>query len=446
MSMRNESTEFGVISQLLTFGEEWDKYSDLLHVDLFTHEESRLIFSAIKRLADKGELIDVVSVSRTLGDAMDIEDLLGIAGFHDSSPVSLPRNIRALSEMAMVRKLHKAAFQIAEIAQDKEGADIAERLERAKSCLDELEFSNEEVEYKDAATIAMEHQEVLENRESGKAVVFPTGFFELDELLGGGLEPGKLMVVGARPSMGKSAIALNCGLNMATSGISTAFMSMEMPYIDVADRQFAILGKAKMQHLRQPSKGLEWERVVEAAEKSMTLPFYVTEKTGVNINFVRSFARKMKRRHGLKILVIDYLGLMKGTNQKLDKRFQIEEITQGLKTLAKELGIAIILLAQLNRDADAHPMEIPGLKTLADSASIERDADIIGFLHRPIMVNPDLAESFKNFAVFRIAKNRQGTTGDVNFFYRGEVMGFEAWGGQSPIAAAKSSVSRPRGL
>ena len=445
MAMFDDNTEGAVISQLLNFPQAWDSVGDKLGAELFMDDTCRKIFVAIKSLNDRGRDAEIVDVVQLLGDSIDMDEFMALKEFYDHSPASIGRSVKVLQELSMSRRLHKASHAIAALAQDKEQGDIATRLEMAKTCLDELEFSGEDLDYKDAMTIAMEHREVLEARDKGRSVVYPTGFFDLDELLGGGLEPGKFMILGARPSMGKSAIALNIALNMA-SHHATAFMSMEMPYSDVADRQFAILGGAKMQHLRQPKKGLEWERVVEASDKAQSLQFFVSDKTSLTINHVRSFARRMKRKHNLAVLIVDYIGLMKGTNLRLEKRFQIEEITQGLKNLAKELNIGVIGLAQLNRDADASAFDIPGMRHLADSASMERDADIIGFLHRPIVINPDLGEQFKNFAVLRLSKNRQGIPGDVNFFYQGEVMGFQNWGGDSPIKQARQTKTRGMGL
>lgn len=445
MAMRDENTEGAVISQLLNFPDAWDRVSDKLFSDLFTDETCRKVFAAIKRLQDKEGSAELVSVMRLLGESVSYEDFTGLKDFHSHSVRGIDGNILLLQEAAMARKLHKASYQIAGLAQDEGQGHISNRIELAKACLDELEFESDEIEYKDAMTIAIEHQDVLDARLAGTAISFATGFLDMDNLLGGGLEPGKFMIIGARPSVGKSAIALNIALNMS-SHHPTAFMSMEMSYSDVADRQFAILGGAKMHHLRQPKNGLDWNKVVEATELSSTRKFYVSDKGGMTINGVRNFARRMKRKHGLQVLVLDYIGLMKGTNPKLDKRFQIEEITQGLKMMAKELGIAVVALAQLNRDADAHAFDIPGLKNLADSASMERDADIIAFLHRPIVTNPDLGDAFKNFAVLRVAKNRQGTPGDVNFYYQGEVMGFSEWHGESPIKKAKAAAPQSKGM
>jgi replicative DNA helicase len=135
---------------------------------------------------------------------------------------------------------------------------------------------------------------------------------------------------------------------------------------------------------------------------------------------------------GLDVLVVDYIGLMAGTDNKVSRAYQIEEISKGLKTLAKEMDIVVICLAQVNRGAAERGNSVPGLHDLRDSGSIEQDADIVGFIHRPIMSKPELGEQWKDYAQFRIAKNRQGRTGDVNLFYVGEQTKFASWSGQPP--------------
>jgi replicative DNA helicase len=211
---------------------------------------------------------------------------------------------------------------------------------------------------------------------------------------------------------------------------------MEMSRADVSDRQAAILGSISISDIKRPKRGLQYDRLVDSVERSKTRHFYVVEQGGLNILQVRAKAKALRRRKGLDVLIVDYIGLMSGTDSKVSRAYQIEEISRGLKTLAKELGIVVICLAQVNRGAADKGNSPPGLHELRDSGAIEQDADVVGFIHRPIMANPDFGSQWANYALLRVSKNRQGRTGDVHLFYVGEQTKFGQWSGELPTNAA----------
>ncbi len=172
----------------------------------------------------------------------------------------------------------------------------------------------------------------------------------------------------------------------------------------------------------------------DSVERAKTLRWFVSDKSGLNILQVRSKARQLKRKHDLDVLIVDYIGLMSGLDPKQSRAYQIEEISRGLKGLAKELGIVVLCLAQVNRGGVERVGQVPALQDLRDSGAVEQDADVVGFIHRPIVANPDAGQQFENYALLRVAKNRQGRTGDVHLFYHGQFTSFESWGGPVPTA------------
>jgi replicative DNA helicase len=292
---------------------------------------------------------------------------------------------------------------------------------------------------------AIAHIDTLEDRAAGKITAWPTGLYDLDEILEGGMRPGELVVVGARPSMGKTALAMTIGLHMA-SDYTVGMLSMEMPHSELRDRQTAILGKISLSTVKRPNKGLQWDAVVEGVEKAKALNWYASDQGGLNINQVRSKARNLKRLHGLNVLIIDYIGLMSGLDGKQQRAYQLEEISRGLKNLAKELGIAVLCLAQVNRKVEDRAEHAPVLSDLRDSGAIEQDADVVMFVHRPIQQKPDLPEEFRNYAKVTIAKNRQGRCGVVNLAYIGDQTRFDGWAGQAPNARTAAYSSKPKGF
>jgi replicative DNA helicase len=275
---------------------------------------------------------------------------------------------------------------------------------------------------------------VLQDRFDGKTNAMATGLTDLDERLNGGLRPGQLVILGARPSMGKTALGLTIAASMSKHYV-VGMLSMEMSHMEVNDRLTAMLGVVSLSSVKRPARGhgLAWDRVIEGVERARTLNLHVSDQGGLNINQVRTKARALKRLHGLNVLVVDYISLMQGLDAKANRNTQLEEVSRGLKALAKELQICVLCLAQLNRKAEERPDQMPMLSDLRDSGAIEQDADIVVFIKRPIMANPDLGPEWAHYSKASVAKNRQGRCGYFHLHYEGSQTQFTKWTGSPPF-------------
>lgn len=425
----NEHIEAAALSILINFPAAFDDVSDRLRPEHFAVDAHRVIYAELCRQMAAGNGCDVMSIVDALQGVLEVSDVLQVASCNNHSARGISRHVQTLVDTFKARQLHGLSYKMAELAY--ETGPVQERIDRAQAELAKLDDVEQSDDWVDAHTAAIKHLDLLEQRQDGKLKGMPTGLQDFDEMLDGGLSRGNLVVIGARPAMGKTALAMTIGLYMAQAQ-SVGFLSMEMPHSDVRDRQAAILSRASIGMIKRPHKGLEYDRIVDGVEKAKLLRWFVSDKSGLNIMQVRSRARALKRRHGLDILVVDYIGLMSGMDSKQPRAYQIEEISRGLKGLAKDLDITVICLAQVNRGGVERVGQVPGLQDLRDSGAIEQDADVVAFIHRPIEAQPELGENFRNYAMLRVAKNRQGRTGDVNLFYHGQFTSFESWAGPPP--------------
>ena len=362
--------------------------SDTLQPEHFSDEVNGLIYRImLKALARGDNSVDAVTVFDELDGAETLVRVNEIAQSHAPSARGIESVAKLIIAKAKERQLYRASQAIATLAF--EAGDIDTRIDQAQAELAKLVTSDASDEWIDAHTAAMQHLELIESREKGESHGIATGLSDLDEMLDGGFQRGNLVVIGARPAMGKTAIGMTMGLHISQD-YSVGFLSMEMPHSDVRDRQTAILGNVSISNVKRPKRGLEYDRVIDAIERAKTRKFYVSDKGGLNILQVRAKARALKRVRGLDVLVVDYIGLMSGTDSKVSRAYQIEEISRGLKTLAKELEIVVICLAQVNRGAADKGNTPPALHELRDSGAIEQDADVVAFIHRPIQAQPEL--------------------------------------------------------
>ena len=441
-AIANIEAEHCIIGGLLLDNGAMDRIGDKLKPEHFFTELNREIFTEIAHQIAIGKQADICTVAAAMGDKTDLMTLNSLAQY-----VPGAANIRRYSDIVIERFKSRALMtvsgEIMELAQD-HSKSIDDRVEAAQGQLAKLIDDAPRDEWVSAYEGMVQHSTVLEARADGNIKTWPTGLDDLDDILEGGLRPGQLVIVGARPSMGKTALAMTVGVHMAEQ-FTVAMLSMEMPHGELRDRLTAMLGHVSLSSVKRPSRGdgLKWDRVVEGTEKAKRLNFYASDQGGLNINQVRSKARNIKRLHGLNVLIVDYIGLMNGLDSKQPRVYQLEEISRGLKTLAKELDIAVLCLAQVNRKVEERPDSMPNLSDLRDSGAIEQDADVVIFVHRPIQAKPDLGDEWKYYAKASVSKNRNGRCGVMSLSYIGEQTKFSGWAGESP---QKTSAKPSRGM
>lgn len=436
--------EQSVLGGLLLDNRLFDLVGDTLaELDFYrsTHQE---IYSAIKAQLMAGKSADVVTVWEAIKGSgnlsnVDMAELNELAQYVPSTA-----NVRRYSEIirdhALSRRLVSAGDEISTLGFDT-SLGFDDRLQAAASKLNLLERTAPKEDWVSAVDGMVGHLEMLEDRNSGKVAAWPTGLIALDNVLDGGLTPGALYVIGARPSMGKTAFGMSIGLHVARER-AVGMLSMEMPHTDLNDRITAMLSRVDLSFVKRPAKGLQWDRITEGCEAAKGLKWYASDQSNLNINQVRVKARQLKRKFGLSVLIVDYIGLMNGTDTKQPRVYQLEEISRGLKSLAKELEIAVLCLAQLNRKVEERTDHMPNLSDLRDSGAIEQDADAVMFIHRPIQSNPNLSSEWANYAKLIVAKNRQGRSGVIlDLAYQGDQTRFGNWAGQAPT---NQSVTSPR--
>lgn len=431
-----KTSESSVLSILMNKPEAFDDCTEL-GPEHFPTDWLQTLFVEMRRQHAKGPY-DLVSLADALKYHIPLADLHAIMEYSAHSSRAFSVHVQKLIDARKSRQLYAMSGLLHELAF--ETSPIQERIDRVQGELAKLEDAKDADEWIDAYQASIEHLDLIEAREAGSVKGIPTGLTDLDELLDGGFQRGNLVVIGARPAMGKTAMGLTVGLHVSED-YHVGFLSMEMPHADVRDRQAAILGNVAIGDIKRPKKGLQYDRIGDAIEKSKTRKFYVSDKGGLNILQVRAKARALQRRKGLDVLVVDYIGLMSGLDAKAPRAYQIEEISRGLKTLAKDLSIVVICLAQVNRGAADRGNHCPALHDLRDSGAIEQDADVVGFIHRPIQADPSLGAQWADYGLLRIAKNRQGRTGDVHLYYVANQTRFGAWGGEPPSNSVHGSKS-----
>lgn len=434
----SQEAEQSVIGALLLDDRAFDLVSEKLKPEHFFNHDHKLIYTEISRQLLAGKRVDMITIYDGLKGEVDLVTLNQLAQYVPSA-ANIKRYAQIVIDRSKSRDLLDVSATITELATEHQ-TPINDRIEQAQAQLSKLVDETPRDEWVGAYEGMVAHTQTIEDRANGLVKAMSTGLNDIDDFLDGGLRGGGLYILAARPSMGKTAMAMTMGLNMARD-YSVGFLSMEMPHTELRDRQTAMLGRVGLSYVARPTRGagLPWDRVIEGVEKARQLNFYASDQSGLNINQVRSKARNLKRIHGLNVLIVDYLGLMSGLDAKQQRAYQLEEITRGLKTLAKELDIAVVCLAQVNRKVEERANQAPHLSDLRDSGAIEQDADVVMFISRPIQGNPNLGAEWNNYARMDIAKNRQGRCGVADLWYEGEQVRFDEWQGEAPRVAAQSN-------
>lgn len=423
-SLHEVQAEFSVIGALIIDNDAIDRIADLAPEHFYNHE-NRLFFTEIQRQIAAGSRVDSITIFNKLKN--DVTDCLQLLTSITNS-VGSSANISRYAEIIIDKSIKRS---LVEICRESEG--IVTTGKSSGDCVDfvasKLEvLSQRKTEQEPQKFIDMlgSYVSTLEDRMSGKIKPIKTGFSDLDKNLGGGIDRGTVVVVAARPAMGKTAFGLGVARNVSYEGYAL-FLSMEMPKEQVCDRNIAALGKVDIGWLKNPSQNGQldtknWDEVTSAFAQAEKLNLFIDDQTGLNMLSIRNKARKVKRKQGLDLLVIDQLSFITGANsEKLHEA--VGEYTRALLKIAKELNIAVILLCQLNRELEKRPNKRPIMSDLALSGSIEQDANTIIFLYRDEVYNPDSPD--KGICEVIIGKQRQGSIGFVGLKYFGEQTRFE---------------------
>ncbi|AZV93573.1 hypothetical protein CBF45_07460 [Bordetella sp. J329] len=427
--------ESSVLGGLMIDNEAIDRIGDLAREQFYRHE-NRVVFDHIQRLIAQQKPADVLTVmesTRAAGEAVDLQYLHSLVS-NTPSAANISRYADIVREKSLLRGMLQAARKVDDIVQGPLPA--AEKLDAVQAefgKLAETTTRREPVSIQDALVRYMTDLDARYHGEKPNPGI-PTGLLDLDAILNGGIRRGALVTLGARPGMGKSAMGETIALNAALEGFSTLFLSMEMPESEVTERSIAIVGNVPASSLSGAAKSLDrgdgWSGVTIAASRLEKAKFFIDDEPGLSLLQVVTKARAVKRKSGLDLLVVDYLQLMTGTEEK--RYQQIEAITKGLKILAKTLNIAVVALSQFSRDIEKRLNPRPKSSDFRDGGSIEQDSDILLGLYREIQDNPDSHN--KESAELFVMKNRQGKTGKVWLHYRGEQMRFENHIGPVPTA------------
>lgn len=443
-AIASPEAEQAVIGALLLRNGAYDLVSDLLRPEHFFNETNKVIYAEVCRQITASKSCDVITVAAALTGRVTIDELNGLAQYVPSA-ANVHRYAQAVVERYKSRALLTVSAEIAELAQDHDRS-IEDRVELAQAELGKLtDGGPSRDDWQESSDGMVLFIDELQRRADGEVNFLSTGLTALDDLFDGGMREGEVIVLAARPSMGKTALGLTIGENVAQDGHAVGILSMEMPKAQVHGRRVSMHSRIPLQKLKRPERlsPSDWSAATESIEAIGKLPVFVSDQTGLTISQIRTKARPLKRRHGLRVLVIDYIGLAEGTDRKANRTTQLAEVSRGLKSLAKELGITILLLAQLNREVEKRPNNRPILSDLRECGDLEQDADAVVFIHRPYHVKPELGPEWKHYAELIVAKNRDGQVGLVDAQYVGETVRFYDWTGARPTSMARSRASDP---
>ena len=430
-------SEQSVLGGLLLDNQAWDRVGDQLADGDFYRDEHRRIFRQIRALLEHGKPADVVTVAEALESAGESEHTGGLAYLGElaqntPSAANIRRYAEIVRERAVLRKLVATADEIASDALNPMGRDAESLLDEAEAKIFAIAEAGQKhndgfVHINPLLTQVVERIQELHDRDNPSDITgVPSGFSDLDKMTSG-LQPGDLIIIAGRPSMGKTAIALNIAEYVGVEfGAPVGVFSMEMGGAQLAMRMMASIGRLDSHEVRTGKLSDEgWSRLSFALGKLHEAPIYIDETGGLTPGNLRARARRLARQYGgkLGLLVIDYLQLMTTARQGENRATEISEISRSIKSLAKELQVPIIALSQLSRKVEERTDKRPMMSDLRESGAIEQDADVILMMYREEYYKPDTPD--KGIAEVIIGKQRNGPTGTVRLSFLGEYTRFE---------------------
>ena len=436
----SQEAEQAVLGGLMVNNETWELIADRLDENDFYHNDHRLIFRAIRRLAEQSKPLDLVTVAEWLDANNELEPAGGLAYVgmlaHDTPSAA---NVRVYAdivrERAIRRELIRAGAEIADSAFDSRGRHTRELLDDAEKRVFAIAERGSRAQQgffniKELLAQTVERIDLLFQSDNPITGV-PTGWPDFDDMTAG-LQPGNLIVIAGRPSMGKTSLAMNIAEYAAIQvKCPVAVFSMEMPAQSLIMRLMSSLGRIDQHRIRTGRLDEDdWPRLTSAVSVLSEARLFIDDSSNLSPNELRARARRLHRQEGqLGLIVVDYLQLMQvpGTNE--NRATEVSEISRSLKGLAKELSVPVVALSQLNRTLEQRGDKRPIMSDLRESGAIEQDADLICFIYRDIVYNPESPD--KNVAEIIIGKQRNGPQGTVRLTFLGQYTRFESYASES---------------
>ncbi|MDQ3259982.1 MAG: replicative DNA helicase [Pseudomonadota bacterium] len=428
--------EQSVLGGLMLENVAWDKIADLIGEDDFYRDDHRRIYKHISKLIEANRPADVITVGESLERSAELESVGGLAyvgmlSTNTPGAANIRRYAEIVRERSIMRKLAEVGTEIAASSYSPAGREARQLLDEAEAKVFKIAEAGARGQQgfspiQPLLTQVVERIDMLLSRDNPSDITgVATGFADLDKRTSG-LQPGDLVIVAGRPSMGKTAFALNIAEHVALEAkLPVAIFSMEMAGTQLAMRLLGSTGRVDQQKLRTGRlDDDEWARFTKALGRLNDAPIFIDESGALTALELRARARRLHRQHkGLGLIVVDYLQLMSSTSQGENRATEISEISRSLKALAKELKVPLVALSQLNRSLEQRPNKRPVMSDLRESGAIEQDADLILFIYRDEVYNENSQD--KGIAEIIIGKQRNGPIGTTHLTFLGQFTKFQ---------------------
>jgi replicative DNA helicase len=429
----SQEAEMAVLGGLMLSNQAWDQIADIVSEEDFYRQDHRLIFRAVSKLSEDNKPFDAVTLSEWLDRNNELDNAgglayLGILAKDTPSAANIKAYAQIVRDRSVLRQLIAVGTDIANSGYQPEGMQTEKLLDRAEQRVFEIAEQNQRgsggmTSIKSLLAKAVDRIDTLYQQDDPITGI-ATGFSDFDEMTSG-LQDSDLVIVAGRPSMGKTTFAMNIAENAAIKHKKpVAVFSMEMPGEQLAMRMMSSLGRIDQHKVRTGKlDDDDWARLTSAMGILTEAPLHIDDTPALTPTEMRARARRMAREHGLGMIVIDYLQLMQGSGGSDNRTAEISEISRSLKALAKELKVPVIALSQLNRSLEQRPNKRPVMSDLRESGAIEQDADVIVFIYRDEVYNPESAD--KGVAEIIIGKQRNGPIGTARLTFLGKYTRFE---------------------
>lgn len=426
----NLEAEQAVLGGILINNDALTNIVEILTPEDFYREANTALYESMLNLFNQGEPIDLI----TLSEALNRKGLLGKVGGTEylaslvdavSTSAGSTYHARIIRDLSIRRRLIGECSNITEscFQSKEETKDLLDQAEQSIFDIAEKRVGEGFESLKDIMTISFKRLESVSEHE-GYITGIPTGFTDFDRLTTG-LQPADLIIIAGRPSMGKTAFALNIGYNAAAkTNKPVAIFSLEMSKMQLGIRLLGFDSGVNATKLRTGFLGeKDWDRLLDSANRLSDMPLFIDDTSAISVLEMKAKCRRLKKKSDLGIVIVDYLQLLQGRSSAESRQIEISEISRSLKSMAKDLNVPVLALSQLNRKVEDRPNKRPQLSDLRESGAIEQDADVIAFIYRDEVYNPNTVEN-RNMAEINLAKQRNGPTGYFRLTFQKELTRF----------------------